>query len=192
MITYDSPVVLSFVILSFFALLLNTITGGGANRVLFSVYRSSLFHPLTYVRLFTHVIGHCSFSHYIGNMMLFLLLGPAVERTYGSAALLLMIAVTAAVTGLVHMLLSAHTSLSGASGIVFMLITLTSLSNYEEGQIPLTFLFVVVLYLGEELYEAFSGPREVSELTHLIGAVLGIVFALIMRGVIRVPLLQWG
>ncbi len=188
LISYDSPVVLSFVFLSFFALILNRLTKGWANRALFSVYRSSLRNPMTFLRLFTHVLGHTNLSHYLGNMMLFLLLGPGVEAAYGSETLLIMILVTAAVTGLVHMLLFSHLALCGASGLDFMLITLTSMINYEQGRLPLSFLLVVVLYLGRELYEAVFHSDDISQLTHIIGGLLGIVYGLVLQGVLSLPL----
>ncbi len=187
MITYDSPVVLTFVFLSFAALLLNTLTKGWANRALFSVYRSSAFSLMTYVRMFTHVLGHTNFGHYIGNMMLFLLLGPAVETAYGSEALLIMILITAGVTGLIHMIFFPRVGLCGASGLDFMLITLSSMVSYEQGKIPLSFILVVVLYLGREIYDAVSNKDNISQLTHIIGAALGVVYVLYFNGVIKLP-----
>lgn len=49
-ISFNSPVILSFAILCFLAVILNFITRGFANQVFFSVYRSSLLNPLAYVR----------------------------------------------------------------------------------------------------------------------------------------------
>ena len=46
-IQYNSPVVLSFALLSLLALLLGQITGGWTTRALFSVYRAPLTDPLT-------------------------------------------------------------------------------------------------------------------------------------------------
>ena len=79
-ITWNSPVILSFVLVSGAALLLNWASGGWANRYLFSVYSGSLLDPLFYVRLFGHVLGHASLSHYSGNMILILLIGPLLVR----------------------------------------------------------------------------------------------------------------
>ena len=73
-ITYNSPVVLTFVIISFGVMVANYLTAGLSNKLLFLTYHSSLASPLTYVRLFTHVLGHMGWSHYIGNMMYLLLL----------------------------------------------------------------------------------------------------------------------
>ena len=60
------------------------LTGGASNRALFITYHSSLKAPMTYVRLFTHVLGHVDWEHFIGNMMYILLLGPMLEEKYGS------------------------------------------------------------------------------------------------------------
>ena len=54
-IQYNAPVVLTFAAISLGALILNYITFGKTNNLLFSVYRSSPANPLTYVRFFTHV-----------------------------------------------------------------------------------------------------------------------------------------
>ena len=90
-IRFNSPVVLCFALLSLLALLLGDVTGGAATTQFFCVYRSSLADPLTYLRLFTHVLGHAGYSHYMGNMLLLLLVGPPLEEKYGSRTLLLTI-----------------------------------------------------------------------------------------------------
>ena len=83
-ITWNSPVILSFALISLIALGLNTITNGTTNYLIFSVYGGSLLNPLFYLRLFTHVLGHADLSHYMNNMLLFLLVGPMLEEKYGS------------------------------------------------------------------------------------------------------------
>ena len=91
---YNSPVILTFTAISLAALILNLITGGWSNRTLFSVYRASMLNPLTWLRLFTHVLGHVGYQHFIANMLMFLVVGPPMEETYGSKRLLLAILVT--------------------------------------------------------------------------------------------------
>lgn len=81
---YNSPVVLSLFFLSAAALLLGTITNGWTTQALFSVYRSSPVNPLTYVRLVGHVLGHADLEHFLGNMLLLLVIGPPLEEKYGS------------------------------------------------------------------------------------------------------------
>ena len=48
---YNSPVIISYLIISLGAWLLNIITGGKSNKLLFTSYRSSIFNPLTEQRI---------------------------------------------------------------------------------------------------------------------------------------------
>ncbi len=172
-IQYNSPVVLTFVLLSLVVLLINTVTMGNANQALFSVYRSSFSDPLTYIRLFGHVLGHANLEHYAGNMMMILLLGPIVEERYGSATLAIMMAITAVVTGLCNMLFFPRVQLLGASGLVFLLIVLSSMVGFSEGRIPLTLILVLVLYLGQEVYQGIFTKDNISHVTHILGGLCG-------------------
>ncbi len=56
-ITFNSPVVLGFIFLSLAVLILGFLTMGKSSELLFMTYHSSLKNPLTYVRVFTHVLG---------------------------------------------------------------------------------------------------------------------------------------
>jgi len=183
-IRYNSPVVLTFAILSLAVLLMDLVTNGAAVYYCFSVYRSSLNDPLSYVRLFGHVLGHSSFEHYISNMMLFLIVGPSAETKYGSANLLTAFALTAAVSGLLHCLLSPDTALLGASGIVFMLILLSAFEGSdEEGTVPLTLILVALMYIGQEIYTAVTVEDSISQLAHIAGGGCGIVLGFVLRNV---------
>ena len=177
---YNAPVVLTFALVSLGVLGLDLLTGGWTTTAFFCVYRSSLLDPFFYVRLFGHVLGHANLAHYLGNMTLFMLVGPMMEEKYGSKRLLAMIAATALVTGVVHIVISP-TGLLGASGVVFMLIVLSSVACGKEGKIPVTLIVVVALYLGDQVVEGISSADDISQLTHIVGGVLGMVFGLAMR-----------
>ena len=181
-IQYNAPVVLTFSLLSLAALLLGMATGERSTWLLFCVYRSPLTEPLTYVRLFGHVLGHAGYSHFMGNIMLLLVVGPPLEEKYGSRRLLGCIALTALVSGLVQVLLFPGTALLGASGIVFMMIVLSSLAGMREGAIPLTLILVVLLYLGGEVAAALTTQDSVSQLTHVVGGLCGAVLGFAMGG----------
>ena len=178
---YNAPVALTFALLSLIALFLGWVTGGVTTTKLFCVYGSSWADALTYVRLFGHVLGHADLSHYISNMMLFLLLGPIVEEEYSSGKLLLMIAATSVVTGLVGILLFPRVGLLGASGVVFMMIILASMVSYRKGRIPITFIAVALLYLGQEIHDAVFITDNISQLSHIVGGVLGLLFGMAFR-----------
>lgn len=175
-IQYNAPVVLTFALVSLAATLAGMLSNQYLTGLLFCVYRSSPLDPLTWVRLFTHVLGHADLNHYVGNMTFFLLLGPMIEEKYGSRLLLGMMALTALLTALVNLLLFPSNALLGASGLVFLFIVLSSMVQMEKGRIPLTMLLVVTIYLGQELYTGLVVADNVSQLTHILGGVCGAAF----------------
>ena len=178
---YNSPVVLTFALLGLGALLLDGFTGGQSTRTFFSVYRSPASDPATYPRFVLHVLGHAGYSHYIGNMMMILVVGPPLEERYGSRSLFWAIFLTALVSGLVHWLFFPGTALMGASGIVFMMIVMSSLSGMSEGRIPLTLILVLALYIGGEVVDGVRLADNVSQLTHIVGGLCGAFLGLSMR-----------
>ena len=174
-IQFNAPVVLSFAGLSLVALILGYITGGSSNTVLFSVYRSSFAKPLTYIRLVTHILGHSGYEHYINNMLMLLVIGPAMEEKYGSRELLRAIVITAVISGVVQMVFFPHTAILGASGIVFMLIVMSSLAGMQDGKIPLTLILVLIFYIGGEVIDGLFQRDNISHLSHIIGGLSGAV-----------------
>ena len=93
------------------------ITNGDSTVLLFSTYSSSLLDPLTYVRLIGHIFGHADFDHLISNMIYILLLGPMLEEKYHDR-LIIVIVVTALVTGICNNIFQPGVMLLGASGVV--------------------------------------------------------------------------
>lgn len=178
---YNSPVVLSFALASLAALLLGTLSGGWTTVHLFSVFRSPLTDPLTYPRFFLHVLGHLNYAHFIGNMMMILVIGPSLEERYGGRSLLCAILLTALVSGLVQWLFFPNSALLGASGIVFMMIVMSSLAGMKEGCIPITLILVLVLYIGGEIVDGVVLSDNVSQLTHIVGGLCGAFLGLSMR-----------
>lgn len=172
-VVVNSPVVLSFAAICVLALVLDFLTGGKSNSLVFSVYRSSLKDPLTYLRFFGHICGHGGVSHLINNMMFILVLGPMLEEKYGSRAIIWVMLVTALITGIFHFIVFPGTALLGASGVVFAFILLASMTGFKNREIPLTFILVALLYLGNQIYEGLFVSDNVSQLTHIIGGCVG-------------------
>ena len=173
---YNSPVILSFFFISLIALILGYLTHGWVTQEFFSVYRASLFDPTTYVRFFGHVLGHADLNHFMGNMLLLLVVGPPLEEKYGSRTLLIGILFTALVSGILQFVFFPHSMLLGASGIVFMMIMLASLAGMKDGKIPLTLILVAALYLGQEVYSVFFVEDNVANFMHIVGGACGTVF----------------
>lgn len=174
-ITFNSPVVLGFIFTSLLVLVIGILTRGVSNGLLFVTYHSSLADPFTYVRFFTHVLGHNGWEHYIGNASYILLLGPMLEEKYGSKKIMLVILITAFVTGIVNYILFWNVALCGASGVVFAFILLTSFTSFKNGEIPLTFILVAFVFIGQQIYEGIFLQDDVSNLSHIIGGVIGAI-----------------
>ena len=131
--------------------------------------------PKGYVRFFTHVLGHSGWSHFMGNASYILLLGPMLEEKYGSAVLVKVIVITAVITALVNYIFFPGIALLGASGVVFAFIILTSFTGFRSGEIPLTFLLIAVIFIGQQIYEGAFIKDDISHLSHIIGGAVGAV-----------------
>ncbi len=174
MIKYNAPVILTFALICTAVFFIDQGMMGGLMQY-FTVGTSVNFsNPFSIATLFTHVIGHSSLDHLLGNLTFILLLGPIIEEKYGSSNTLLMILLTALITGIINISFF-DTGLLGASGIVFMLILLVSFTNNKGGGIPLTFILVAVLFVGKELLHSFSADQ-VSQSAHIIGGFCGSIF----------------
>ena len=172
-ITFNAPVTLGIVGISFAATLLNYISGGIIGRLLFMTYRSSLLSPLTWLRAFTHIFGHTGWAHLVGNMCYVLLLGPMLEEKYSSRTLAIVVAITAVVTSLGNFIFFPSVALCGASGVVFAFILLSSFTSFKEGEIPVTFILVAVFFLGQQIFEGLTVKDNISNLAHIAGGIVG-------------------
>lgn len=172
-ITFNAPVVLSLVAISFLATLLNYITDGASGRMLFMTYHSPLLSPLTWVRAITHIFGHADWSHLIGNMSYLLLLGPMLEEKYKSSTLAIVVVLTALATSLVNYIFFPYIALCGASGVVFAFILLSSFTSFKDGEIPLTFILVALFFLGQQVYEWITVQDNISNTAHIVGGIVG-------------------
>lgn len=178
-ITFNSPLILSF---SFICLVIYIITG------YFGWFQSSFIlsphfntsNVFDYFKLFSHTLGHANIDHLIGNLSFILLIGPVIEKKYGSKLLLIMMLTTGLLTALLH-LLFFDSGLLGASGIVFMLIILTSMINIKNKEIPITFILIVIIFIGKELIGSFNADN-ISHSSHIIGGVVGAIFGFALAG----------
>jgi membrane associated rhomboid family serine protease len=180
---YNAPVILTFVFICTAVQLLNSTLLPGLTETWFAVGPRGSFDWTklhSYLMLFSHVLGHSSWDHLAGNMLLILVAGPLLEEIYGVSEMIFMMAVTAFITGLANVLFFT-TGLYGASGVVFMLILLSSFTNFRKGEIPLTFILVLVLYVGNEILSAFSRDG-VSHFAHIAGGLCGSLFGFFRDG----------
>lgn len=172
-VDYNTPFVLTFTLVCLVSLFVDFFSGGRLVGLLFSVPgHFNWVNPVHYLRLLLYPFGHANAEHFVVNFLLILLVGPILEEKYGWFRLLAISAGTAVITGLVHAALFSS-GLIGASGIAFMMITLSSITRVRRGTIPLTFILVVLLFLGREVIGMVRVDDQVSQLTHILGGVCG-------------------
>ena len=172
-VTFNAPVVLGIVAISFIATILSFVSAGVIGEFLFMTYHSSLLSPMTWIRAFTHIFGHADFAHLVGNMSYLLLLGPMLEEKYGSGTLAVIVAITAFITSLVNYVFFPSVALCGASGVVFAFILLSSFTSFKEGEIPLTFILVAVFFIGQQIVDGITVRDNISNVAHIVGGIVG-------------------
>lgn len=180
-IVLNAPATLTFVVLCLIVTLVGVATGGYTTRVAFTIARTSFKDPMMYLRLFTHVLGHADMSHFLGNASFLLLLGPLLEDKYGSRVIVEVVLITAVVTGLIMILLFPSTGLCGASGVVFAFILLSSCAGFRDREIPITFILVAVIYLGQQIITGITQNDNVSQLAHIIGGIVGTIIGYLLN-----------
>lgn len=167
-VTFNSPIVLIYTAICILFFILDTYIYQN-----FNYYVSiSPFFDWNIQTYLTYIFAHINYEHLIGNLTFILLIGPLLEWKYGSINLLIVIIITAIVTGVLNKLFF-ETGLLGASGIVFLFITLSSFTNNEKNEIPLTFILVFLLFIGKEVYLSFTTNDGISQFAHIIGGLLG-------------------
>lgn len=180
-VIFNAPAIIVFTVLCFIVMLLDYATKHATTNALFSVYNSSLLNPLTYVRFFGHVFGHADWDHLMGNIMYILILGPLLEEKYGTSNMWFIILATSLVTGLIHFFFFPAAHLLGASGVVFALILLASMTGMKDKGIPVTFILVALLYIGQQLYQAFTVGGNISYMAHIVGGTVGALLGFLMN-----------
>jgi membrane associated rhomboid family serine protease len=190
-IKYNAPTILTYALFCALVMALATTLLPGLAENWFTVPGRGNFSPASlrnWVSLFTHIAGHSSWSHLAGNFAIILLIGPMLEENYGSVPLFAMIMTTALVTGILNALIFPL-GLMGASGVVFMMILLASFTNFRRGEIPLTFILVLILYLGDQLLKSFNDSN-ISYFAHIAGgsAAVFLVFLCNLSDIIKIDL----
>ena len=80
---------------------------------------------------------------------------------------------TAVITGILNYVLFPNVALCGASGVVFAFIILSSVTSVRTGEIPLTFILVAIIFLGQQVIQGVFATDNISNLSHFAGGVIG-------------------
>lgn len=177
-ITFNAPFILTFTLIATIVLALSLAFGFSFNFLTLSGHFTAQSWQ-TYSGMLLYPLSHINIQHMVGNFGIILLLGPILERKFGWKKLLGMCLITTLVIAFAHILIS-DSHLVGASGLVFMFIVLASLIDSTGKDIPLTFILVAVLFLGQEIIGSFRDDS-ISQMAHICGGIMGVVFRYSMK-----------
>ena len=183
---FDSPLIIIFAVLSILIMVLNSIAESrGASGLLgfFSAPTSfkvtgtafNFRNPVHYLRLFFHIFGQRKWINLVRDLSFILLLGPQLEKLYGTKMLLLMFSVCAFTSGVLGICFLQQ-PLCGASCIAFMMILLTVYMSIKKQVVPVSCVLLLLLYIGQGISNAGGGN---SEIVHLLAGICGSLFGMI-------------
>ena len=102
-------------------------------------------NPLDYVRLFSPVLANSDWNMTLANSLLLLLLGNALESSYGTLMFTVMAAVSALVSGVLTAI-APQLPLTGADPLIFMMIILGFLTCLASFSISIPWIFVFIAF----------------------------------------------
>ena len=58
-------------------------------------------------------------------------------------------------------------------GIVFAFILLTSFTGFKNGEIPMTFILVTIIFIGQQIFDGLTVKDNISNISHIVGGMVG-------------------
>ena len=111
-----------------------------------------------------------------------MLVGPHLEFELGKKRMVQLLAIVGVSSGLFHGFTSNDTILCGASGVVFAFVALSTRRGFvkRDGvyETPITLILVLVMFLGQEVWEGLKNNDSISQMSHIIGAICGMSWML--------------
>ena len=156
----------------------------------------SVHHQKKYYKIISHAFIHADFMHLGVNMYVLYSFGTNLEFTFVSifGTIGLLYFVLLYIGGIIFAsLLSLRTHKNnpyynslGASGavsaVLFAYILIYPFSKlYLLGGIPIVAILFGVIYVGYEMYQNKNGRTNIAHDAHLMGALFGVVFTIILN-----------
>ena len=52
---------------------------------------------------------------------------------------------------------------------------LASFIDFKEGEIPITFILVAAIFIGQQAYEGIAVQNNISNMAHIVGGIVGAI-----------------
>jgi len=134
-----------------------------------------LFKDIIPYNLVTAMFIHGSLNHFTSNMMIFLMLSPAVEKYYGKIDYIVVFLYTAILEYIFHeYIFNVHAI--GMSGFIFALFMLNSFISNKDAKVSICGILLLIIYGSQEISEIFKQDG-ISHAGHLLGLFTGLTYA---------------
>lgn len=50
-----------------------------------------------------------------------------------------------------------------------------SFTDFREGEIPITFILVAAIFIGQQVYEGIAVQNNISNMAHIVGGIVGAI-----------------
>lgn len=136
----------------------------------------------SYLRLFTSLFAHQSITHYLANVIMVFLLGYMVYEAFGTVRYMVGFLLSGLIGNIFMLTIINNGTSLGISGCVFGLMGMLLVGSVSKVE-RFKYLndiknFVITMVSVCLLYTLFSVDRGVNIYTHLIGFIVGVLFAL--------------
>ena len=61
------------------------------------------------------------------------------------------------------------------------LVKIASFTGFKEGEIPLTFILVAAIFIGQQVYEGIAVQNDISNMAHIVGGIVGAVIGYVLN-----------
>lgn len=185
-VRWNSPVILMFFLVVFVTHLASQTSYSNTISTMLSTPSTIEWLDAShYARLFIYIFGnHGRWDGISYPLMMIVIVGPIIEERLGSIQLAFIVLSTAFITGLLHALLFRN-SLYGPSCIAYMLIFLGSFVNVKKGEIPVSFILILiaVLFVGAEQWSQNFQHSFPMLMGSIMGSIMGMFWAKLARKV---------
>lgn len=160
---YDSPVALSFAIITILLFVMNALVTKGRIDVFFyaptnsgGAFPFNLKDVASYLRLVLYQFGYFDLSFLFADLIIILLLGQILEERYGSVIMGLMMFFSTLFSGVLNACFGKE-KLCGAASIVIMMVFLNALTSISKKKVSVLSVATIVLVICREIFARNGG-----------------------------------
>lgn len=183
---YDSPVALSFAIITVLIFLLNSfVLKGRVNSFFYAPTNASGEFPFvfsgvnSYLRLALYQFGYFDLSFLFADLIIILLLGQILEERYGSVIMALMMFFSSLFSGVLNACFCKE-RLCGAASIVIMMVFLNTLTSISKKKVSVLSIITIAFVICREFFARNGGFKDSGFMGVIItvaGGLCGSLFA---------------